>query len=211
MNFFKRLFGGGKKSGDTDKAACIACEETNLEILAADAYRCTSCGYEGGDGYAAYLAGKKREKFTGYSRAELLDKTIEGLENARLSLTAVVDIQQDNSALSSDTVSDSVSTGNWTFTVSAPNPIGGSAMSQMEREEQERIRQKREMELAKARGEVVGLRPCLEVLGDKGIDCTDHLERLSTIEAKEECTAQEIADFLRPAGQQLSSQREKQE
>jgi len=35
---------------------CVACDSKNVDELAPDAYRCPDCGYEGGDGYAAYQA-----------------------------------------------------------------------------------------------------------------------------------------------------------
>jgi ribosomal protein L37AE/L43A len=38
---------------DIDSSACIACDSSDLEVLGPGAYRCSACGYEGGDGLSA--------------------------------------------------------------------------------------------------------------------------------------------------------------
>jgi len=41
---------------------CEVCASPDLFELAADAYLCNACGYEGGDGYARYLQSKRKRQ-----------------------------------------------------------------------------------------------------------------------------------------------------
>ena len=64
-------------SGGDD--SCVSCASTEIETLFEGVYRCTACGYEGGPGYAAYLAERRREKLAsldGPARREAAQKLL---------------------------------------------------------------------------------------------------------------------------------------
>lgn len=66
-----------------DASRCTACESTEVMQLAAAAYRCLSCGYEGGDGYAAYKTQQRAAKFAELPEEERRGQAKRKLENAR--------------------------------------------------------------------------------------------------------------------------------
>jgi len=47
-------------ASDGPSERCVACDGDDLTVVADDVYRCNTCGYEGGDGLAAYLEGQER-------------------------------------------------------------------------------------------------------------------------------------------------------
>lgn len=45
------------------EAHCVACDATDLELLAPEVYRCNACGHEGGDGEAAHARARREASF----------------------------------------------------------------------------------------------------------------------------------------------------
>ena len=58
------------KSARNTEPRCLACDSTELVTLAEAAYRCSSCGHEGGEGLPAYLAARKRSQIAAMSPAQ---------------------------------------------------------------------------------------------------------------------------------------------
>jgi hypothetical protein len=56
------------KGGGVER--CVACESRNLTVLAPGAYLCDDCGYEGGDGYAAYQQEQRFRAFDALDKEE---------------------------------------------------------------------------------------------------------------------------------------------
>lgn len=59
---------------------CSACDSEELEVLAPYAYRCLACGYEGGNGYAAWQAAQRRAEYArldGPARRALATELVE--------------------------------------------------------------------------------------------------------------------------------------
>jgi hypothetical protein len=78
------LRGAFGKSARGTQARCLACDSTELVFLAADAYQCSSCGHEGGDGLPAYLAARKRSQIAAMSpeqRIALVHKHLGAVRN----------------------------------------------------------------------------------------------------------------------------------
>ncbi len=67
----------------SEKYECIACESRDVEELGKDAYRCRACGYEGGDGYAAYQRGLARKAFETWPLDKRKDEAIKDLKEAK--------------------------------------------------------------------------------------------------------------------------------
>jgi ribosomal protein L37AE/L43A len=76
VGIFDRLFASrSAKRGPT----CLACESTDLESLATDAYRCRACGHEGGDGFPAYAEVERMTKILALApeaRQALAERTL---------------------------------------------------------------------------------------------------------------------------------------
>ena len=207
MSFFKRLFGGGAKTPEGD--ACIACDSTELEDLAPQVYRCRSCGYTGGDGFAAYRANQRREEFAALSTEDLLTKTLNALENVRLALLAVVDGELD---IASFTLGDTVDVDLETGSVSAQvgnvsvSLSAGAGMNLASLTEQERIelRNQRRAGLTKARTDLLALRPMFQALTDHGVEANEVLAQLEQLDQSGEANQQALAETLSFAGTRCS-------
>lgn len=101
-------------------SACTACESANVHIFAPAAYRCLDCGYEGGDGYAAYKLGQRAAAFEQLPPEERHARAHEKLLDAqRLLLSGIGDAQHamklsglDIVGIGSQTYGDSAGEGN---------------------------------------------------------------------------------------------------
>jgi hypothetical protein len=81
LTWLRRTFG---RSASEPDASCLACESTELEHLALDAYRCSICGHEGGEGLSAWLAARKRSEIAAMSpeaRAALARENLSAARN----------------------------------------------------------------------------------------------------------------------------------
>ncbi len=65
---------------------CVACNSTAVSPLAAGAYLCELCGYEGGPGYKRYRARAQKERIERLSPKERAASGLEDLEEAKLLL-----------------------------------------------------------------------------------------------------------------------------
>ncbi len=75
-------------------SSCTACDSANVHVFAPAAYRCLDCGYEGGDGYAAYKQGQKAASFEQLSAEERHARAHRKLLDAqRLLLSGIGDAQ----------------------------------------------------------------------------------------------------------------------
>jgi hypothetical protein len=79
-DWLRGVFGG---SGADAPASCLACNSTELERLAPDAYRCETCGYEGGEGLSAWIAERKRSEIAAMSPEQRSALARENLSAAR--------------------------------------------------------------------------------------------------------------------------------
>jgi hypothetical protein len=73
---------------------CLACDGTELETLGPDAYRCSSCGHEGGEGLPKWLAARKRAEIAAMSPDQRIALALRRLEAAR-NLLAGINLQQE--------------------------------------------------------------------------------------------------------------------
>ncbi|MEL6177690.1 MAG: hypothetical protein AAFS10_01995 [Myxococcota bacterium] len=74
-------------SGCVEPPRCVACESTQLDNLAKAVYRCQTCGYEGGEGRAAWLREQKRAQWEGLSSFQRRELSERKLHEARELLT----------------------------------------------------------------------------------------------------------------------------
>src|SRR5690606_35857273 len=75
--------------------SCIACNAKNVKLIAPAAYQCNACGYEGGDGWAAYKQAKREASFKQMSPAERRESAKQDLLEARtLLLSGIGDIER---------------------------------------------------------------------------------------------------------------------
>ncbi len=82
----KMLIAGAQKIPDD---VCVACDATSVTVLAEGVYRCDSCGYEGGSGYAAWQQGQRDEGLLALAPERRQELAREKLEQAlRLLLSA---------------------------------------------------------------------------------------------------------------------------
>ena len=79
LTWLRRTFGRSSEPA----ARCLACDSTELELLAHDVYRCSSCGHEGGEGLSAWLAARKRSEITAMSPDQRAALALENLSAAR--------------------------------------------------------------------------------------------------------------------------------
>lgn len=79
LTWLRSVFGG---SGRKVQLQCLACDSTELVFVAEDAYRCSSCGHEGGDGLPAYLAARKRSQIEALSPEQRFTLACKHLEAA---------------------------------------------------------------------------------------------------------------------------------
>jgi hypothetical protein len=75
-----------KKKPEGD--ACIACDSTELDVLAPGVYRCLSCRYEGGENRQDFERLEKLEALRSLPDDERHDRAVALVENARLGLIA---------------------------------------------------------------------------------------------------------------------------
>lgn len=188
INSLRGLFGGGE-SGAPE---CVACGSKQVTMLASDAYRCDGCGYEGGDGYAAYQAVAERAVLRGVDDEALLARVREGLESARLSLVA----------LSGSRQTPELSRG-WRIAVGIGSEVLGADLLEVGAEEREQIRLERERLVNQACADLVGLRPALEVLSERGRPVGPFLESLDLLATSGEPGAGLAAELLGQIGEAL--------
>ena len=98
LKFLVDVFQAGKMERAMREAstgsACTACESSNVHVFAAAAYRCLDCGYEGGDGYAAFKQGQKAASYEQLSPQERHAKAHQKLLDAqRLLLSGMGDAE----------------------------------------------------------------------------------------------------------------------
>ncbi|MEL6178604.1 MAG: hypothetical protein AAFS10_06605 [Myxococcota bacterium] len=67
---------------------CVACEGTDVTLLGPAAYRCNTCGYEGGDGLATLQRQQRNASFAQMTEAERLSSARRDLHEAKLLLTS---------------------------------------------------------------------------------------------------------------------------
>jgi len=77
------------RSASGPGASCLVCDSTEIETLAPDAYRCLTCGHEGGDGLPAWIAGRRRAEILAMSEAQRGPLACKNLEGARNLLSGV--------------------------------------------------------------------------------------------------------------------------
>jgi len=155
MGFFSKLFGGGK-SAEGSGLTCLSCDATDVTELAPDAYRCNVCGYEGGDGYAAWQAQQNVAALAGQSEDALRARAIEELEAVRLMLVGVGGEVQPSALDQAAGMSRGIEIADGvTLTIGSGGAPGGGgqmgAFAQMEAEEAARLAQQRRMDLLEAR------------------------------------------------------------
>lgn len=69
---------------------CIACDSTDVTVLAPAAYSCNQCSHEGGDGYAAYKRAQRNASFEALSTAERRTGARDDLIEARRLLVSAI-------------------------------------------------------------------------------------------------------------------------
>jgi hypothetical protein len=156
-HMFDWLF--GKKATNNDALACVACDSADVTELAPLTYRCNECGYEGGDGFAAWQDMKTRAGYDDWSVAQLREHAAAQLNEARGALVGV-------EGLNAPPMS---STGVYTEVAGVTLSIGGGSMAQTNIELAEQINADKEVALARA---VAGLHAAtltLDALVDKGV------------------------------------------
>jgi|GEM_PF-2865301 len=89
MGWLSRLFGGGGRDEATTDATCVACGGADLDQIAEAAYRCGSCGYEGGEGRAALAAAEAEAALRALTAPELLTRLVAHVDDLVLELAAV--------------------------------------------------------------------------------------------------------------------------
>ncbi|MCA9516170.1 MAG: hypothetical protein KC635_14600 [Myxococcales bacterium] len=179
----RRLFGLAAPEGEP---SCVVCGSAELEALGPDAYRCAACRHEGGDGYGELLVARRRARARARPVHDVRRDALDVLEGARLTLVATLDVPEPGvgwmigSALAHRT------------------PIGAGID-----EEYERLRRDREEGIAKARAELLPLRPLLEVLVEKGLDLWRALADLDVV-ASEESPPEQLLAFIAATSAALS-------
>ncbi|MBW2276195.1 MAG: hypothetical protein JRF63_01815 [Deltaproteobacteria bacterium] len=69
---------------------CIACDSTDVTMLAPAAYCCNECDHEGGDGYAAYKRAKRNASFEAMPTADRRTGARDDLIEARRLLVSAI-------------------------------------------------------------------------------------------------------------------------
>lgn len=87
---FFRGQGDGADRADADGAddVCVACNSPMVDRLAPGAYRCGSCGHEGGEGWAAHREAQLRAEIEAMSPAARRAAALAHLEEARTLLVS---------------------------------------------------------------------------------------------------------------------------
>lgn len=73
---------------DSPGDRCTACDGTKVVLIAPQAYRCNACGFEGGDGWAAYKEQQRHAKFAAMDPAARRASARDDLHEARRLLTS---------------------------------------------------------------------------------------------------------------------------
>ncbi len=204
--FLKTLFGGG--GGADKKDSCIACDATDLAELAPGAYRCVPCGYEGGDGYAAYVEDNERARLRELDAAELKARAIKQLTDARFTLLAAI-----SGEMRDDGPVDSSDDSPWDLVIEAGDAVFGLDLddfslgrgSDAHAEERARIANERRQGIAEAAQTVIALRPVLDVLSEKGLDMTEHRRRLDIIADSDPPPLDTLKNFITNAGKRIDA------
>lgn len=169
MGFFSKLFGGEKKEEAAGGlGTCIACDGSDLAELAPQAYRCNTCGYEGGDGFAEYKANQAVASLEEKPEAALRELALEQLESVRLMVVGVGGEVKKKLLAKAAGLSQGVEIAeNLTLavTVGMAEEVGIGeglgVLGQAAKEERERLRQQRKMDLLEAQAAVRELRQTL--------------------------------------------------
>lgn len=188
--WIKGIFGGGEKDDD---GSCLVCGATELAVLAADAYRCGACGYEGGDGYATWKEAGLKEALRRRDPRDLRAAAAKTLADARLTLLAA-------------TGSGGEGVG-WSIAIESGGALTapGGAFASANREEAARIREERKQGVARARAEVLSTLPTLEVLVEKGDgDAAAHASRVGALAATETADEETLAALISEVGAGLA-------
>ncbi|PKN55516.1 MAG: hypothetical protein CVU56_20935 [Deltaproteobacteria bacterium HGW-Deltaproteobacteria-14] len=188
--WLKRIFGGSEGEGGDD--SCVACGSSALTALADGVYRCDECGYEGGDGFAAWRTERDKEALRELSPSALRARAVKALEGARLTLVAA--------AGGAEGGSDS----GWKFTLSVGD---GAALANVDAQEAARMARERRAGVAKARSEALAAIPIFEVLAEEGQGepgLLPHLQRLRDLEQTDPAEPSALASIIGGAGAALS-------
>ena len=89
IDFILRRFRMNRATKESSTGdSCVACEGTDVELLAPQTYRCNACGHEGGDGWSAYNTTLRHASFARMSVSDRRDSAREDLLEARLLLSS---------------------------------------------------------------------------------------------------------------------------
>lgn len=179
ISWIKGLFVGASSNA----GRCLVCSSADLSELAPEAYHCNGCGYDGGDGYAAFLADKERTRLRVLDIDAVKKLVHATLRNARLTVIAALGGMCDDES-------------GWSFSLGETG-----AMQDLGAEERERMRNERDAGFASARAKVLGLEPALSVLVEKGFDGQALLTQLETLRDESEASLQK---FIANAGRAFS-------
>jgi hypothetical protein len=73
---------GRAMNAPTSSNVCVACDSADVDEFAPGAYRCLTCGYEGGPGHADYMAERKRQKLAALDEPARRKRAAKLLEDA---------------------------------------------------------------------------------------------------------------------------------
>ncbi len=150
----------GKKAQNNDGLVCVACDSADVTELAPQTYRCNECGYEGGDGFAAWQDMKTRAAYDDWSVAQLREHAAAQLNEARSALVAVEGL----------TTPSTSSTGAFAEFAGVTVSVGGNNLSgQSDRDLALQIAADRQAAVAKAASGLHAATLTLDTLVDKGV------------------------------------------
>ena len=212
MDFLKSLFGDAGRVGE---GACIACEATDLTELAPQTYLCNVCGYEGGDGHAAYLEDRERVKLRELDVSELKKRAIKLLQDARFTLLAAISGNMKDDGRTPFDEHDGGSERIWDFAsdllstdllgVDVELNIGWEDRDGPMAEERARIAAERREGIATAAQELMALRPVFDVLEEKGVEMAEHKRRLEEVTGQETPPLEKLKTFIVNAGKRIDT------
>ncbi|MFT6376977.1 MAG: hypothetical protein ACJARS_003637 [bacterium] len=149
----------GKKAQNNDGMACVACESADVATLAPLAYRCNVCGYEGGDGYAAWQDTKTRAAYDSWKVSQLREHANAQLNEARSALVAVDGLRGPSA----------MSTGLHAEVAGVAISMGGGTTGQADLELAQQIEADREIALTRAAAGLHAATITLDAMVDKGV------------------------------------------
>ncbi len=178
------LFGGNKAPA---APTCVACESTDLEMLAPEAYRCNACGYEGGEGWAKLQRARKLSRLEALPTKELVSSVAADLEDLRLLLLTAVEPEDDEPGLR--------------FSVEVDG-FGTDGMPDPE------VEARRERAAAYERGqdELAHMEPVLKLLVSKGVDIEEELAALPAQRKVPLADADDVVEYVAELRQALLSE-----